>query len=83
MFAPSAAEAPACRRLHQLPVQAFGNAAGEGASLGSFTRQPGFQRGDARPLLEEGMPVLGRAAAGAGLRQRQHLGLVPGEHGND
>src|SRR5215207_2471844 len=49
MFAPTAAEAPAWRRLHQLPVEPFGNAAGEGASLGFFPRQPGFQR----PLLEQ------------------------------
>src|SRR5215204_5936610 len=83
VFAATAAEAPAWRRLNQLPVEPFGNAAGEGASLGFFTRQPAIELGDGRLVLEERVPVLSRPAAGAGSQQRQHLCLVPAERGND
>ena len=74
----AAAEAPAWRRLHQLPVEPFGNAAGEGASFGFCPAAAAFELGDARPLLEERVPVLGRPAAGAG-SQQTHVGLVPSE----
>ncbi len=60
--AATAAEAAAGRRAHRIAVQPFGDAAGEGAGLGLRARQPAIELGDARPLVEEGPPVLARPA---------------------
>ena len=64
-------------------VQPFGDAAGEGAGLGLGARQPAIELGDARPLVEEGAPVLGRPAVVAGRKQRDHVRLVAGQQVED
>jgi len=59
IMAVAAGEAASGRRAHEVAVQPFGNAAGEGTRFGFAPRQLGLRLGDARPLLEEGEPLLG------------------------
>ena len=66
VFGLAAAEAAPGRRAHRIAVQPFGDAAGEGASLGLVARQPAVELGNARPFVEEGPPVLARPAVAAG-----------------
>jgi hypothetical protein len=56
------AETAPRRRAHGISVQPLLRAAGEGAGLGLAARQSAIELGDARPLVEEDIPILGRPA---------------------
>ena len=76
VVASTAAKAAAGWRAHRIAVEPFGDATGEGAGLGLIAWQAAVELGNARPLVEQGSPVLARPAVATRALQRDHARLV-------
>ena len=65
MIVAAAGEASSGLRAREIAVHPLDDAAIEGASLGLWARQAALTLGDRGPLVEKGVPVLGRAGSQA------------------
>jgi len=79
MIATAAGETAPRWRAHEVPVEPFGHAASEGTGLGSGARQAAIELGNAGPLGEKDLPVIGRPAVIGRAQQQHDLGLVPAQ----
>jgi hypothetical protein len=77
MIATVAGETAPWWRAHDVAVQPFNNAASKGLGLGLRTWQAAIELGDAGPLVEEDLLVIGRPAVPRRAQQQHDLGLVP------